>query len=232
MRSLYDQGWRFDSPSEGSASQRDDFMPSKIQWNPLEQIALNRYLTTSLIDAYFAHYHIVYPVVHEATFRKRYSKLIPTTSDKAWSLLFKTVLAIGAWCIGCQLTDSLDEDVLLTDDLVSAVFGCGNLCLVQALALRSTYFHKQNRPNTAWNYVGLAVRTAISLGLHKEFRGWKISLLEREMRRRVWWSLYMFDSGASATFGRPALLPTSEMIDIEQPLNVSDEVPRNLLLGF
>ena len=226
MRSLHDKGWNFRSPSAASGAQDCDFAPSKIHWDPLRQVSLNRYLTLNLIDAYFVHYHTVYPIVHEATFRAQCNEAIHPTNDRAWSLLHRIILAIGAWCIGCELTSPQDEDVLLTPDFAPIVFGCGNISLVQGLALLATYLHKQNRPNTAWNYVGLAVRVAISLGLHKEFSDWKISPLQRETRRRVWWSLYMFDSGASGTFGRPVLLPTSDMIDTVQPLNVSDEVPQ------
>ena len=65
---------------------------------------------------------------------------------------------------------------------------------------------------------------ALSLGLHKEFPEWKISLLEREMRRRVWWGVYIFDSGASITFGRPVLLPENSIMDANQVLNIHEEV--------
>ncbi|MCH8153750.1 MAG: fungal specific transcription factor domain-containing protein, partial [Proteobacteria bacterium] len=52
---------------------------------------------------------------------------------------------------------------------------------------------------------------------------WNISHLQREMRRRVWWGLYMFDSGASTTFGRPILLPAGDAMDVKSVLNVNDE---------
>ena len=224
MRSLHDKGWTFSPSSDATGAQGLDFEPSKIYWDPLGQVSLNHYLTTNLIDSYFTHYHTVYPILHEATFRSQCTEADSTRNERGWSLLYRTVLAIGAWCVGCQLTDTHDEDLLSMCSLEPSIFGCGNLSLVQALGLLGTYLHKHNKPNTAWNYVGLAVRVAISLGLHKEFPAWNILPLQRETRRRVWWSLYMFDSGASGTFGRPILLPTSDMIDIEQPQNVSDEV--------
>ena len=106
----------------------------------------------------------------------------------------------------------------------SSVFESGNLALVQALLLLSNYTQKRDRPNTGWNYLGLAVRMALSLGLHKEFPKWKITCLQREIRRRVWWGVYIFDSGASITFGRPILLPEVETIDACQVINISDNV--------
>ena len=100
----------------------------------------------------------------------------------------------------------------------------GSLALVQSLLLLSNYTQKRNLPNTGWNLLGLAVRMAISLGLHRELPNWKISLLQREMRRRVWWGLFIFDSGASLTFGRPGLLLDAELMDVKLLLNVPDEV--------
>jgi transcriptional regulatory protein GAL4 len=65
---------------------------------------------------------------------------------------------------------------------------------------------------------------ALSLGLHRELPAWNISLLQREMRRRAWWGLYMFDSGAATTFGRPILLPSRDAMDVKYVLNTNDEV--------
>lgn len=65
----------------------------------------------------------------------------------------------------------------------------------------------------------------MSLGLHKEFPGWRISLLQREIRRRLWWGVYIFDSGAAKTFGRPILLPEDSVMDAKHVLNIHDEVP-------
>lgn len=232
LRSLHDKGWTFNPLSEASGVQDPTFGPAKISWNPLGQVSLNGYLTTSLIDAYFFHYHTVYPIVHEATFRAQYAGKDGTRNESTWSILFRTILAIGAWCIGCQLTGTQDEDLLSSHTIEGTVFECGNIPLVQALALLGTYWHKHNRPNTAWNYEGLAVRIAISLGLHKELPAWDISPLQRETRRRVWWSVYMFDSGASGTFGRPILLPTSDVVDTQLPLNISDEVPHPAIASY
>lgn len=96
--------------------------------------------------------------------------------------------------------------------------------MVQALALFATYLHKQNKLNAAAIYFSAGVKMAMSLGLHKEFPEWKISLLDREMRRRVWWGLYVLDSGYSMAMGRPILLPTGGIVDVRLPLNITEAV--------
>jgi hypothetical protein len=59
--------------------------------------------------------------------------------------------------------------------------------------LISNYQQKRNKPNSGYNYTGLAVRMAMGLGLHKEFQDWNISPLKMEIRRRVWWTLCILD---------------------------------------
>lgn len=51
----------------------------------------------------------------------------------------------------------------------------------------------------------------------------EINLLQREMRRRVWWGAYLMDAGAAITFGRPILLPGLESMDVKPVLDISDE---------
>ena len=188
---------------------------------------LSGFSQQSFIDAYFLYYHSSYPFIHEATFRAQYSGVLPRPKGKTWPILLNSVLAIGSWCVGdddstIDRTYYQEVNSLWQDD--ASVFEAGNLALVQALLLLSNYTQKTNKPNTGWNYLGLAVRMALSLGLHKEFPGWNISPLQREMRRRAWWGLYIFDSGASITFGRPILLPEASIMDTNHVLNIHEEV--------
>lgn len=181
---------------------------------------------TQLMDAYFATYHLSYPFVHEATFRAQYNELIPRPEARAWYMLSHTVMALGSWVMGGDNTD-LEEMLYWRANSISqdgSIFEAGSLTVVQALVLLSNFAQKQNKPNTGWNYLGLAVRMALSLGLHRELPEWQISYLQREMRRRVWWGLFIFDSGASTTFGRAILLPPREALDVRQVLNIHDSM--------
>lgn len=186
---------------------------------------LNHQLENTLIDAYFANYHTSYPFLHEATFRAQYNALVKRPEKRAWNMLLHVVLALGAWTIGGVngMDDMLYRKARLSSQEES-MFESGSLSLVQALLLLSNYAQKSNKPNTGWNYLGLAVRMAISLGLHRELPEWSISLFQREARRRVWWGLFIFDSGASTTFGRAILLPKQDMVDVKPVLNITDQV--------
>ncbi|KAL6709123.1 hypothetical protein ACN47E_001939 [Coniothyrium glycines] len=191
----------------------------------ISHTALSNQVSSSLIDAYFHDYHVSYPFVHEATFRAQYHELVPRPPKKSWDILYNAILALGAWCSN---TDQAGlEDYLYRQALTlgqhESVFEAANMTSVQALVLLSNLSQKRNSPNTGWNLLGLAVRTALSLALHRELPHWKISLIEREIRRRVWWGLYIFDSGASTTFGRAIMLPDQESMNVHSVLNVDDE---------
>jgi transcriptional regulatory protein GAL4 len=148
-------------------------------------------------------------------------------------MLYHAVLALGAWSLNKDQVGL--EDYLyrraLTLGQHESVFEAANLTTVQALVLLSNLSQKRNSPNTGWNLLGLAVRTALSLALHRELPHWNISLLEREIRRRVWWGLFIFDSGASTTFGRAIMLPDHDAMNVHAVLNIEDVVkhPRRLI---
>ncbi|KAJ5909907.1 hypothetical protein N7504_004550 [Penicillium tannophilum] len=219
LRALFDHGFDLNIPVR---SARSGGIPLKAQ---LLESAPSGLIEQAFIDAYFLNYHTSYPFVHEPTFRAQFNEPSLRPHGNAWQILLNTILALGAWSIG---DDSSDLDVTFYQEArgflqQASVFETGNLTLVQALLLLSNYAQKRNKPNTGWNYLGLAVRMAMSLGLHKEFPGWKISLLQREIRRRLWWGVFIFDSGAAKTFGRPILLPEECVMDAKQVMNIHDD---------
>lgn len=178
-----------------------------------------------LIDAFFLYYNSSYPLIHEPTFRAQYCGLLARPKQDIWELLTNTMLAVGSWCVN---PEESTVDLIFYQQarvkLNSSVIETGSLPLVQALTLLSNYAQKRNKPNTGWSYLGLAVRMAMGLGLYREFPNWKSSLLNLEIRRRVWWVLFMFDAGAAVTFGRPINLPSPAIIDAKMPMNINDSM--------
>lgn len=69
--------------------------------------------------------------------------------------------------------------------------------------------------------LGVAIRIAQRMGIHSESALAKCAPIEAEMRRRLWWSLVLFDSrmGEMADFKTTTLTPTW---DCRVPLNVND----------
>ena len=174
------------------------------------------------VDAYFQTYHISYPMVHEATFRAQFMEIIPRPKGQSWSVLLYILAAMGAFA-ACEAVPEIDQGLFeaaksrITVDMLET----GNIVLVQALTLISNYVQKRNKPNSGYNYLGLAKRMALGIGLHKEFPSWHSKPLMLEIRRRVWYCLFIFDTGAIITFSRPLDLPR-DGVEVQLPLNVSD----------
>ncbi len=173
------------------------------------------------ISDYFNTYHISYPLVHQGLFMAQYHEIVPRPKT-GWMALMYVVAAIGAFMAA---TRPNDDDLVLfhcaRSHLSMNMLEVGNLTLVQSLTLISNYLQKRDRPNSSYNYLGLAVRMAFGLGLHKEFPQWKSNLLHEEIRRRTWWCLYIFDAGSTITFGRPLAIPSAG-IDAKLPCNTFD----------
>lgn len=165
-----------------------------------------------------------YPLVHEPTFRAQYSGVIERPHGRAWSVLAYIIAAIGVFTSGTK-ENSLDLALFAhAKSYMSISFlESGNLTMVQFLTLMSNYLQKRNKPNSGYNYLGIAVRMAMGIGLHKEFSGWKISPLKMEIRRRVWWCLSVFENGLTYTFSRPLTWP-KEGVETALPMNVHDRV--------
>ncbi|KAF7187252.1 Regulatory protein GAL4 [Pseudocercospora fuligena] len=174
------------------------------------------------IDLYFSCYHLSYPIVHEPTFRAQYAQVIPRPNGRSWNALAYMIGAVGLFTTAHgPISQDVDLFEAAKSNLSIASLETGNITLVQVLTLMSNYLQKRNKPNSGYNYLGLALHMAMGLGLHKEFQNWHIAPLSMEIRRRVWWSLYVFFSGAMITFGRPVSWP-SHGVEVALPLNVDD----------
>ena len=89
---------------------------------------------------------------------------------------------------------------------------------------KGNFLQKRDRPNTGYNFIGIAYRMALGLGLHREpVRESTLDTLSTERRRVVWWIVYSFDSGFSLTTGRP-LMSSDCFIETQLPRNIEDSV--------
>ncbi|KAB8259278.1 fungal-specific transcription factor domain-containing protein [Aspergillus pseudonomiae] len=183
---------------------------------------------TRLIRAYFEHYHTIFPFIHETTFMKQYETGSLVPQDREWEILRDMVLAVGSWCL--QDNDYLSNGHIFAQrakkrlDQLS-ILGQSSISLVQALLLMNHYHEKYGQPKDSWTFLGLATRMSIGLGLHQQLTYSRddISPLVKEIWRRVWWSVYCFDSCSSKIHGLPILLPEDKLITVKPVSNIADE---------
>jgi hypothetical protein len=75
--------------------------------------------------------------------------------------------------------------------------------------------------SVCYAYIGVALRSALRLGLHRRFNA-KFSPIEAETRKRLFWVIREMDTYVGALLGLPHGLDDDE-IDQEYPTTVDDE---------
>lgn len=141
--------------------------------------------------------------------------------DGSWPLLYNIVLAIGAFVGDSNGTKS---DIAFFKEarkhLAMDVLEKGSLSYVQGIVLMANYLQKRNKPNAGFILIGIGFSMALAIGLHREFRMPSTLPFTMEIRRRVWWTLFVFVSGVQLTLGRPAVSLVG--VNVRLPTNVDD----------
>lgn len=101
----------------------------------------------------------------------------------------------------------------------------GSILFAQVLSYVAYYMQTINRRDSAYLYIGLALRMAISLGLHQEVLDQEMDNHERERRRRLWWSTYSLERLLCVTSGHPISISDDD-IDVLLPSPVEGEDPK------
>lgn len=178
-------------PAEG-------WIPTPL-WHSLE---IGNIDVDGMIDAYFKGVHTSYPLVHEPTFRAQYTQVVARPDGSSWNALAYAMAAIGAFtCPDVPLSVHWRLVMAARSNVSMATLEAGNMTLVQYLILMANNIQKWNRLNSAFSYLGHAMHMAVGLGIHQGDRNRNRTLLDIEIRRRIWWSLYTLLSGAATTFG-------------------------------
>ncbi|KAF2438935.1 hypothetical protein P171DRAFT_448473 [Karstenula rhodostoma CBS 690.94] len=193
----------------------------------MQRLALSHGMSSSivresLIEAYFRCYNPSYPILHQQSFRRVCSKRSSISPNSTWHITYFMVLAIGEWVSGFNEDSMSMYYDAARSRLNMDIMEAGTMNTVQALLLLSNYLQKTDRPNTAYNFLGMAYRVALGLGLHREITMEQApETCALQQRRLIFWTLYSFDSGFSLTTGRPIMV-SDDFIDTKKPLNIDD----------
>lgn len=80
-----------------------------------------------------------------------------------------------------------------------------------------------------WYMIGLAMRTAIDLGLHRKANETNMDPFTAQMRRRLFWVVYYLERVVSMSLGRPFSI-SDRHIDLDLPLDIDDDIQDPTLL--
>jgi len=189
-------------PSDEIARQYITHEPERL---PREAFILpDQALADELVQVYFTHINPGFPIVNEDIFMGQYRGRNP--SDAPSLLVLQAILLVGAHVS----RDRPDRDTLKATFfrrakmLFDARLEKNRDIVVQAALLLT--WHSDGTEDigaNAWYWVGIAARTAMGLGMHRDPGASKLIHHDLRTWRRTWWILVQFDVTVSLSYGRP-----------------------------
>ena len=98
---------------------------------------------------------------------------------------------------------------------------CRDIPSLQAIVCMIMFLQSTAKLSTCWCYVGVALHSAIRMGLHRSINR-TFDPLELEIRKRLFWQIRKMDVYVGAMLGLPTMLNDDD-IDQDLPLSVDDE---------
>ncbi|KAE9371651.1 hypothetical protein N431DRAFT_410583 [Stipitochalara longipes BDJ] len=209
---------------------REDLSPSPTYFPDRDDSAELRLSDISpdvadrLLVGYMKHIATRYPVLHSAWIRDLHSRrhcitnayerstlhLIYATAGRFLETTGETAPSYFPERHHAEVLKDLDE-MLRYHDTRSVV----TLLLLAVFSLRA-----KGGPG-AWAYIGLAMRIAIDMGLHRHNAAMERIGFDVEMRKRLFWSCYTMDRQVSIPLGRPFSISDRD-IDVQLPFDVDE----------
>lgn len=106
--------------------------------------------------------------------------------------------------------------------LLQDITDCRDLTSLQALLFMILFLQATSNLSACYAFIGIALRAALRMGLHRHLPQAKLNPIEEESRRRVFYVIRIMDTYVSALLGFPLLL-RDEDVDLPLPTEVDDE---------
>ncbi|KLO13295.1 hypothetical protein SCHPADRAFT_904359 [Schizopora paradoxa] len=94
---------------------------------------------------------------------------------------------------------------------LSSILEEPSILSIQALVVMCHYLFLADVNGPRWTLMGIVVKLAQSIGLHRDSSRWKLGPEETQKRRALFWEIYVYDSWQSLTYGRPPSLSTAHI---------------------
>jgi proline utilization trans-activator len=206
--------------------------------DPLIVFLPSRAIADALVEAYFDKVHPHYILFHRSTFQLRFEstwteqKKPIRSFDQGWICCLFMTFVFGAQVLehhDKQQSVQIQRRYLgLVLARVDQLIVTTSLFNIQALLLLQLHQHNTSERNTAWMLLGCASRMALALGMHREGATGGFDSLKREVRKRVWWTMFVFEQHLCTILGRPSGIDDSEVnvsLPNETLLDSSDVLP-------
>ncbi|KAF2490666.1 hypothetical protein BU16DRAFT_160062 [Lophium mytilinum] len=194
--------------------------------------ATEKDLADQMAHLYTSRFESAFRILHMPSFRNEYEEYWRNPSEAAGALQFKVqlVIAIGSSlhreaCEIAKIRSAACEWVYAAQNWLSgplekdrvSISGLQVQCLLflarQTLAISG---------DLTWIAIGTLINTAMQMGLHRDPKHFvKMSVLQGEVRRRLWATIMEMNAQASLDAGVPPTLPFDDF-DTVAPSNVDD----------
>ncbi|KAK9241187.1 fungal-specific transcription factor domain-containing protein [Lipomyces kononenkoae] len=191
-----------------------------------------------LVYRYFEVFDPIYHVLHKPTFENEYASFWrhPEKADIVWigMLLCILTIALQSFRLGGAPSSYLGRESDTWLGWQKAAEVClvegnfmlkGSIMIIRTLTLwlmsetRTTL--NGNWMDRTWVSVGMIIRIAQSMGLHRDPKWFNISPYESEIRRQMWCVVTSLDILFSVNEGLPLTIRAGEH-DVRLPVNVDD----------
>ncbi|GJJ74772.1 hypothetical protein EMPS_07130 [Entomortierella parvispora] len=157
-----------------------------------------------LLNLYFRYMYPFSPLFVRQNFMEKHRAGRPSLSH---ILLLNAMFCNACWFsddpeIKLQSTKYFSRAKIILDE----TYHVSQLSTIQALLMMSHYQHAVGNYSGGWLYHGMGIRIAHDVGLHRQDVDMQIDPEEAEVRKRVWWSLYMADRLGAGISGRPMVI--------------------------
>ncbi|KAL2696214.1 hypothetical protein AAEP93_002628 [Penicillium crustosum] len=193
------------------------------------------------LEAFFTTIHYVHPILNKQTFLQRCEVLWSGSEADGPQLSSFTALYFSVLSLGALVGTRDDEPIDGINNLQwsrkffeKAKACCNQIGMVTDLDMTQCYFmlakvcQNELRPHLSYMYVGLAIRTALAMGINREpGTNVKKSADLRKAESRTWWGLYSLETEISFAMGRPDTLGADTYHNRRFPITDSREAVDN-----
>ncbi|KAJ5147916.1 hypothetical protein N7476_000571 [Penicillium atrosanguineum] len=174
-----------------------------------------RLIADRLVHRFFNAIHPLFPVIGRMGFLEQYTRFYSIWNARPrrrWRTVLNLIFAVA------QIDESLEQNQSLTDSDGHLVYfsrawqlnGASSQSLehpdlqqVQIEGLLAFYMFSTGHLNRSWRLIGIAIRSALAMGIHLRSDTRNVTPLSKETRYRLWWALVMLETVLCVMTGRP-----------------------------
>ncbi|KAJ7436693.1 fungal-specific transcription factor domain-containing protein [Mycena latifolia] len=187
-------------------------------------------LMIHLVSLYFTNIHIFFPLFHRPTFE----------GAVATNMHFRDDGFAGTLLLVCALGARYSDDPRVNlPDVPShntagwkwfsqvqlagqPLIGQATLYDLQCYGLAVQFLDRASGPRAGWTLVGVGVRLAQDIGIHRQKSPTPAFTPEEELEKRAYWVLILFDSQLGSALGRSFAIQSHDF-DLVLPIPCDDE---------